>query len=59
MSKVVHPKNDEEAQKAIESGKVVLKFGAEWCPPCKKIAPILESMADKQNEWTYVAVDVD
>ena len=36
----------------------MVKFGADWCPPCKKIAPVLEELA-KEGKWTYVSVDVD
>ena len=59
MSKVQHPKSSDEARKLTTSGLVVVKFGAEWCPPCKKIAPVLEELANSQDKYVYVGVDVD
>lgn len=48
-----------EFNAAINSGKVVLvDFGAEWCPPCKKMDPVLKSLeANNAGKFKLVKVD--
>ncbi|MCX6511608.1 MAG: thioredoxin [Actinobacteria bacterium] len=39
---------------------VLVDFWADWCTPCKVIAPILEELADEQSEKLTIAkVNID
>jgi rhodanese-related sulfurtransferase/glutaredoxin len=41
-----------------KAATVLVDFGAEWCPPCKKMEPILkEIQADKSLQFSLVKVD--
>jgi len=38
---------------------VVIKYGAEWCGPCKKITPILESLSSEHKHVYFLDVDIE
>jgi len=39
-------------------GTVLVDFGAEWCPPCKKMEPVLKSLQNNNaGKFTLVKVD--
>lgn len=43
-------------QSVLESEKSVLvDFWAEWCPPCKLLAPIIDEVAGEYNDRLTVA----
>jgi thioredoxin len=48
-----------ELNAAIAASKTVLvDFGAEWCPPCKKMEPVLKNLqANYPGKFTLVKVD--
>ena len=51
-------KNGFEELKA-SAKTIVLDFYAEWCGPCKMIAPYIEEIANEDPDITVAKVDVD
>ena len=50
----------EELQDLFKNNKqTIVKFGAEWCGPCKMVDPILQEVSNDINDVTFVKVDVD
>ena len=62
MSSAVPAVTDAEFQTAVlEAGQVVLvDFWAEWCAPCRMIAPVVESLAtDLGDRVKVLKMDID
>jgi thioredoxin 1 len=38
---------------------VIVDFWAEWCQPCKRIAPVLEEMSESRDDVRFVKLNVD
>ena len=45
-------------QTIIGSKTVLVDFGAEWCPPCKKMEPVIKSLQQK-NAGKFTLLNVD
>ncbi len=43
----------------ISQGLVLVDFYADWCGPCKMIAPELEKLANEVDDVKIVKLDVD
>ena len=55
--------NVEEFKKTIEenTGCIIMKFSAEWCGPCKKIAPYIQEKVNNLGNkgLQFLEIDID
>ncbi|GAG56127.1 unnamed protein product, partial [marine sediment metagenome] len=38
---------------------VVIKYGAEWCRPCKTVSPVLDELAKEHRHVYFLDVDIE
>jgi thioredoxin 1 len=59
--KIVHTNDDNFEADVLNSDKtVLLDFWAEWCGPCKMIAPLLDEAADQyEDKLTVAKLNID
>lgn len=51
--------NEAQFQEEATKGKAVVDFSAQWCGPCKMLAPLLEEISEEVKEVAFYNVDVD
>lgn len=59
MSNVLHLNNQEFQELISHNELVFVDFFANWCGPCKMLAPSIEKLADEHPEVKVVKIDVD
>jgi len=51
--------NGDPAIDAAMKGNVLLDFYADWCAPCKAIAPLFDRLSREHKEIKFMKVNVD
>lgn len=51
--------NEEDFDDFISDGNIIVDFYADWCGPCKIMAPHFESASKKIKDVKFAKVDVD
>lgn len=56
----VRPTTDSKFDADLAGAPLVLvKFTAQWCPPCRALEPVLEKLTQERSDVVVLSVDVD
>lgn len=60
MSELIKHVKDDTFEKEIQKGTVLVDFTANWCGPCRMLAPVLDQVAKEvEGQVSIVKVDID
>jgi thioredoxin 1 len=60
VGNIEHVNDANFTERVLQRDKPVLvDFWAEWCAPCRMIAPVLEELADSQDRLEIVKLNTD
>lgn len=56
---MIYIKGEDQFNKEIKDGVVLLDFYASWCGPCRMLTPVLEELEEANKEIKILKIDVD
>lgn len=60
MAQDIKHLDDENFQKTIDNGVTLVDFFADWCGPCRMIAPIIEELSSEfSGKATIAKLDIE
>ena len=51
--------NEDELNEVTKEGITIVDFYANWCGPCRMLAPVLEELEEERDDLKIAKVDVD
>ena len=46
---MAHQIKDDNFEKEVSTGVVLVDFWAEWCPPCRQLSPIIDELSKEME----------
>lgn len=51
--------NDKNFKESISKGTTMVDFFADWCGPCKMLAPIYDEVSEEVKDVNFLRIDTD
>lgn len=59
LSAEVRSVGENDFDKEISKGTVLVDFYGPWCGPCKRLAPVLDQLSEEMKGVTFIKVNID
>ena len=56
---IIKVTNDNFNEVINNNKKVLIDFNADWCGPCRMLAPLLEELSEERTDTLFASVNID